>query len=60
MSDEHQRSAANTAPVLAAAMLAVGEIIEPEKTHVEIVGELAGEPFEDELDLEFGLLPPLD
>ncbi|MCP3938086.1 MAG: hypothetical protein GY708_22290 [Actinomycetia bacterium] len=46
--------------MLAAAMLAVGEIVEPEKTHVEIVGELAGEPHEDELDLKFGALPPLD
>ncbi|MEQ8719339.1 MAG: hypothetical protein RIE08_17160 [Acidimicrobiales bacterium] len=47
--------------VLAAAMLAVGEIIEPEKTTVEVEQE-AGDP-DDALDgirLDFGDLPPLN
>lgn len=48
------------APVLAGMMLAVGEIIEPEKTHVELVVE-AREPIgQKPFDLEFGGLPPLD
>lgn len=47
--------------VLAAAMLAVGEIIEPERTTVEVEQE-AGDP-DDALDgirLDFGDLPPLN
>lgn len=47
------------APMLAAAMLAVGEIIEPEKTEVEIAVE-AGEPLDDGIKMTFGDLPPLD
>lgn len=47
--------------VLAAAMLAVGEIIEPEKTTVEVQQE-AGDPNDglDGIRLDFGDLPPLN
>ena len=47
-------------PALAAAMLAVGEIIEPEKTRAEIV-QTDDRPVDDEddLDLDFGDLPPV-
>ncbi|MCB0989867.1 MAG: hypothetical protein KDB16_02735 [Acidimicrobiales bacterium] len=44
---------------LAAAMLAVGDILEPEKTKVEVVSEASGEPFDDDLELEFGDLPEI-
>ena len=48
------------AVILGAAMLAVGEIIEPEKTTVEIT-EVAGDHVPDKgLDLNFGDLPPLN
>ena len=48
------------AVILGAAMLAVGEIIEPEKTAVEIA-EVADDFLPDKgLDLNFGDLPPLD
>jgi len=47
-------------PVLAAAMLAVGEIIEPEKTKAEVVQtDDRPEDDGDELDLDFGHLPPV-
>ncbi|MEO0493350.1 MAG: hypothetical protein AAF081_08035 [Actinomycetota bacterium] len=46
--------------VLSAAMLAVGEIIEPEKAAVEIA-ETATDPGEAlDLELSFGDLPPID
>ncbi len=54
-----RKSTANSAPVMAAMMLAVGEIIEPEKTHVEIAVEHAKPVDEDPFDLNFGDLPPL-
>ena len=48
------------AVILGAAMLAIGEIIEPEKTSVEIA-EVADDHVPDEgLDINFGDLPPLD
>ena len=48
------------AVILGAAMLAVGEIIEPDKTTVEIA-EVADDHVPDKgLDLNFGDLPPLD
>ena len=54
------RRAAGTNPVLAAAMLAVGEIIEPEKTKAEIVQtDDRPEDDGDDLDLDFGHLPPV-
>ena len=47
------------AVILGAAMLAVGEIIEPEKTSVEIT-EVSDDHVPDKgLDLKFGDLPPL-
>lgn len=54
-----RRSVSSSAPVMAAMMLAVGEIIEPEKTTVEIAVEHAKPVDEDPLDLDFGDLPPL-
>jgi hypothetical protein len=46
--------------ILGAAMLAIGEILEPEKTSVEIA-EVSDDYVPDEgLDLHFGDLPPLD
>jgi hypothetical protein len=43
-----------------AAMLAVGEILEPEKTRVEIV-QTDDEPLDDlPFGIDFGDLPPLD
>lgn len=48
------------AVILGAAMLAVGEIIEPEKTSVEIT-EVSDDHVPDMgLDLNFGDLPPLN
>ena len=55
-----RRSAGSTVPVLAGMMLAVGEIIEPEKTHVELTVEDSKPVEEDPLELDFGALPPLD
>ena len=47
------------AVVLGAAMIAVGEILEPEKTTVEIV-QMNDDPEPDlPFDLDFGDLPPL-
>jgi len=45
--------------VLSAAMLAVGEIFEPEKANVELV-QPADTSGETGFDLSFGELPPLD
>ena len=48
------------AVILGAAMLAMGEIIEPDKTSVEIA-EVADEYVPEEgIDLDFGELPPID
>ena len=48
------------ATVLGAAMLAVGDILEPEKTTVEIV-QTNDDPIDDlPFDIDFGDLPPLD
>lgn len=43
---------------LGAAMVAVGEILEPDKTSVEIE-QTAGDPPGDDFDLSFGDLPEL-
>ena len=46
--------------VLGAAMLAVGDILEPEKTTVEIV-QTNDDPIDDlPFNIDFGDLPPLD
>jgi hypothetical protein len=47
--------------MMAAAMLAVGEILEPEKTHVEIAEEAPSDLLDpaEALDLDFGDLPDL-
>lgn len=46
--------------VLGAAMLAVGDILEPEKTTVEIV-QTDDDPIDDlPFNIDFGNLPPLD
>ena len=48
------------AVILGAAMLAMGEIIEPDKTSVEIA-EVADEYVTEKgIDLDFGELPPID
>lgn len=48
------------AGVLGAAMLAVGDIFEPEKTDVEIV-QTNDDPIDDlPFNIDFGDLPPLD
>ena len=44
---------------LGAAMVAVGEILEPDKTTV-VIEQTADTPRRDELDLRFGDLPSLD
>lgn len=46
--------------VLGAAMIAVGEILEPEKATVEMVQAGNDEPGDDPFELDFGHLPPLD
>jgi len=45
--------------VLSAAMIAVGEILEPEKTTVELQ-QTNSDPLDDDFDLSFGDLPELD
>jgi len=55
-----RRTTGSAVPVLAGMMLAVGEIIEPEKTHVELTVENSKPVDEDPLELDFGALPPLD
>ncbi len=55
-----RRSVGTSAPMLAGMMLAVGEIIEPEKTHVEIAVEHARPVDDPTAELDFGSLPPLD
>jgi hypothetical protein len=53
-----RRQGGGVSVVLAAAMLAVGEALEPHKTEVQIAAEAAPEdglPF----DLDFGDLPPI-
>jgi len=48
------------AVILGAAMIAIGEILEPEKTSVNIT-EASDDHVPDlPLDLDFGELPPLD
>jgi len=47
--------------LLAAAMLAVGHVMEPEKTEVAIVAETSSDPFANlPFRLDFGNLPPLE
>jgi hypothetical protein len=45
--------------VLAAAMLGMGQVLEPEKTQVQIEIEAPGDPDDQPFDLDFGALPPL-
>lgn len=45
--------------VLAAAMLGVGKVLEPDKTEVQIEIEAPGDPDERRITLDFGELPPL-
>lgn len=55
-----RRRSGGGAGLLGAAMLAVGEILEPEKTRVEIV-QTDDEPLDDlPFGIDFGDLPPLD
>jgi hypothetical protein len=54
------RSRSGTMTVaLGAAMIAVGEILEPEKTTVEIE-QTPDDPLGDDFDISFGDLPALD
>ena len=54
------KGGAGATTVLAAAMLAVGDILEPEKTTVEIE-QANDDPIDDlPFDIDFGDLPPLD
>jgi hypothetical protein len=54
-----RRRGGGGAGLLGAAMLAVGEILEPEKTRVEIV-QTDDEPLDDlPFGIDFGDLPPL-
>ena len=46
--------------VVGLAMLAVGEILEPEKTSVELVQPARDEPDDQPFELDFGNLPSLD
>ena len=56
---ERKKPKGQGAVVLGAAMIAVGEILEPEKTAVEIV-QTNDDPEPDlPFDLDFGDLPPL-
>lgn len=48
-----------TVRVVGLAMLAVGEILEPEKATVEIVHPGDDEPGDDPFELDFGDLPAL-
>tara|TARA_B100000686_G_C16676517_1_gene909428 strand:- start:276 stop:497 length:222 start_codon:yes stop_codon:yes gene_type:complete len=59
--DGDRKPKGSGAVILGAAMIAVGEIIEPDKTNVEIAevsDEHEPDP-EQELKLDFGDLPPL-
>ncbi|MEM7142289.1 MAG: hypothetical protein AAF548_14800 [Actinomycetota bacterium] len=53
------KSGGTATVALGAAMVAVGEILEPEKTTVEIE-QTNSDPHDDGLDLSFGDLPSLD
>jgi len=55
-----RKSIGGSTNVLAAAMLAIGDILEPEKTTVEIV-QTNDDPLDDlPPNINFGDLPPLD
>ncbi|KAA0233925.1 MAG: hypothetical protein JJLCMIEE_01084 [Acidimicrobiales bacterium] len=53
------RRRATGGDILAAAMLAVGEIIEPDKTQVQVVMPSDAPGEDDGFDLDFGDLDPL-
>lgn len=57
-----ERRSARSGAILAAAMLGVGEIIEPQKTEVAIEQQVDGDGDTDSLlqKLDFGSLPPLN
>lgn len=46
--------------VVGMAMIAVGEVLEPEKTSVEMVEPARAEPDDQPFTLDFGDLPSLD
>ena len=55
-----KKGGGGSATMLGAAMLAIGDIFEPEKTTVEII-QTDDDPIDDPpFDLNFGDLPPLD
>jgi hypothetical protein len=55
-----KKKGGGSATMLGAAMLAIGDIFEPEKTTVEII-QTDDDPIDDPpFDLNFGDLPPLD
>ena len=54
------KSKGGSVAVLSAAMLAVGEILEPEKANVEIEQQADDTGDDLGLDLSFGDLPPID
>jgi hypothetical protein len=57
---KQRKSRGGSATFLSAAMLAIGEIFEPEKTTVEII-QTDDDPVDDPpFDLDFGDLPPLE
>jgi hypothetical protein len=59
--DETQARPRNAgSSVLAAAMLGIGRVLEPDKTEVQIEIVAPGDPDDLPLDLDFGGLPPLD
>ena len=54
------KKSGGAATVLGAAMIAVGEILEPQNTNVELEQPADSLDDDSELDLTFGDLPPID
>ncbi|MEM1335480.1 MAG: hypothetical protein AAGG08_18695 [Actinomycetota bacterium] len=54
------KSGTGSVTVLSAAMLAVGEILEPEKAAVEIAEQADDQTDVLDIELSFGDLPPID
>ena len=54
------KSSGGRASVLGAAMIAVGEVLEPHKTDVEMEQPADAADDDSGLDLSFGDLPPID
>lgn len=58
---EARRKKSGASQALGAAMVALGEIIDPSKAHAVAVAEVADDDGDDlPVDLDFGKLPPLD